>query len=175
SASVPPGLDDTTGAGRTPAPIRARQGGMMAALSRPARRKVYLVQPRFPPSYWGQDYFLKLTRYGAVYPPLGLLTLAALTPPEFEVVLCDEAAGEPVDFTTDADLVGITGYLFQLVRVFEIADRFRALGKTVVLGGPAANLLPAECRPHCDVLFEGEAEYTWPRFLRDYAEGRHAD
>jgi radical SAM superfamily enzyme YgiQ (UPF0313 family) len=147
----------------------------MGALSRPARRKVYLVQPRFPPSYWGQEHFLKLTRYGAAYPPLGLLTLAALTPPEFEVVLCDEAAGEPVDFTTDADLVGITGYLFQLVRVFEIADRFRALGKTVVLGGPAANLLPAECRPHCDVLFEGEAEYTWPRFLRDYAAGRHAD
>ena len=28
-----------------------------------------------------------------------------------------------------------------------------------------ANLLPEECRPHCDVLFEGEAEYTWPRFL----------
>src|SRR5262249_35998759 len=34
---------------------------------------------------------------------------------------------------------------------------------------------PQECRPHCDVLFEGEAEYTWPRFLSEYAAGRHAD
>jgi radical SAM superfamily enzyme YgiQ (UPF0313 family) len=139
------------------------------------RRKIYLIQPKFPPSYWGQEYFMELTPYGAVYPPLGLLTLAALTPPDFDVVVCDEGAGEAIAFDTDADIVGITGYLFQLVRVLEIADRFRALGKVVVIGGPAANLLPHECRPHCDVLFEGEAEYTWPRFLREFADGRHAD
>ena len=95
------------------------------------------------------------------------------TPPEFDVTLCDENAGERVDFDTDAEIVGITGYIIQMQRVFEIADRFRALGKTVVIGGPMANLLPEECRPHCDVLFEGEAEYTWPRFLREYAAGRH--
>jgi radical SAM superfamily enzyme YgiQ (UPF0313 family) len=140
-----------------------------------ARQKIYLIQPKFPQSYWGQEHFLKLTPYGAVYPPLGLLTLAALTPPEFDVVVCDESAGETIAFDTDADVVGITGYLFQMVHVFAIADRFRALGKTVVIGGPAANLLPQECRPHCDVLFEGEAEYTWPRFLREFADGRHAD
>src|SRR5207248_155685 len=35
--------------------------------------------------------------------------------------------------------------------------------------------LPAECRPHCDVLFEGEAEYTWPRFLREFAAGARSD
>jgi radical SAM superfamily enzyme YgiQ (UPF0313 family) len=145
----------------------------MAASQRAARRTIYLIQPKFPPSYWGQDHFLKLTSYGAVYPPLGLLTLAALTPPEFDVLVCDEGAGETIAFDTDAEIVGITGYLFQLVRVLEIADRFRALGKTVVLGGPAANLQPEECRLHCDVLFEGEAEYTWPRFLREYADDRH--
>jgi radical SAM superfamily enzyme YgiQ (UPF0313 family) len=38
-----------------------------------------------------------------------------------------------------------------------------------------ATLVPEDCRPHCDVLFEGEAEYTWPRFLREHDEGRHAD
>ena len=51
-------------------------------------------------------------------------------------------------------------------RVYAHAQRFRARGKTVVLGGPLANLLGDQCRPYCDVLFEGEAEYTWPRFLR---------
>jgi radical SAM superfamily enzyme YgiQ (UPF0313 family) len=147
----------------------------MSAPPRTARRKIYLVQPKFPPSYWGQEHFLALTHFGGVYPPLGLLTLAALTPPEYDVVICDENAGETVAYDTDADLVGITGYLFQMVGSFAIADRFRARGKTVVLGGPMANLLPEECRSHCDVLFEGEAEYTWPRFLREYAEGRHAD
>src|SRR5262249_39120276 len=140
-----------------------------------AVRKVYLVQPKFPVSYWGLEHFLQITPYDAVYPPLGLLTLAALTPADFTVELCDENAGEPIDYETDAEVIGITGYILQVARVFEIADRFRALGKTVVIGGPLANLLPEECRSHCDVLFEGEAEYTWPRFLRDYLAGEAAD
>jgi radical SAM superfamily enzyme YgiQ (UPF0313 family) len=135
----------------------------------------YLVQPKFPPSYWGLEHFMALTPFNAVFPPLGLLTLATLTPPGCRVELCDENAGEGVDFDTDADVVGITGYIIQVRRAFEIADRFRARGKTVVMGGPMANLLPQECRRHCDVLFEGEAEYIWPRFVREFAEGRHAD
>jgi radical SAM superfamily enzyme YgiQ (UPF0313 family) len=138
-------------------------------------RHVYLVQPKFPPSYWGMDHFLPMTPFQAVFPPLGLLTLAALTPPEFGVTLCDENVGEPIDYETNAQIVGITGYIIQIVQVFAIADRFRAQGKTVVLGGPLANLLPDECRKHCDVLFEGEAEYTWPRFLREFAAGTASD
>jgi radical SAM superfamily enzyme YgiQ (UPF0313 family) len=121
------------------------------------------------------EHFMELTRYTAVFPPLGLLTLTALTPPEFPVTLCDENAGDVVNFDTDAEIVGVTGYIIQIKRVFEIADEFRRRGKTVVLGGPMANLLPEECKAHCDVLFEGEAEYTWPRFLREYAAGRHAE
>src|SRR5947209_4940228 len=142
---------------------------------RAAKRHIYLIQPRFPSSYWGMDYFLPLTPFRAVFPPLGLLTLAALTPPDFRVTLCDENAGERIDYDTAARVVGITGYIIQAAHVFEIADRFRARGKLVVLGGPLANLLPQECRPHCDVLFEGEAEYTWPRFLKELAAGKHGD
>src|SRR5947209_16623305 len=97
------------------------------------RRAVYLVQPKFLPSYWGMEHFMALTPFSAVFPPLGLLTLSALTPPEFRVTLCDENAGEAVNFRTDAQVVGVTGYIIQMPRAFEIADRFRALGKTVVL------------------------------------------
>jgi radical SAM superfamily enzyme YgiQ (UPF0313 family) len=138
-------------------------------------REIYLVQPKFPPSYWGLESMLRLTPFRAVNPPLGLLTLAALTPPDYRVTLCDENAGERVDYDTSAQIVGITGYNLQNARVYAHAQRFRARGKTVVLGGPLANLLTEECRPHCDVLFTGEAEYTWPRFLRDYASGRWVD
>ena len=137
--------------------------------------RIYLVAPRFPPWYWGLEHFIVLTAYDAVFPPLGLLTLAALTPDECSVSVCDENAGEAVDFDTDADVIAITGYIIQMARVFEIADRFRARGKLVVIGGPMANLVPHVCRQHCDVLFEGEAEYTWPRFLRELASGAHAD
>jgi radical SAM superfamily enzyme YgiQ (UPF0313 family) len=139
------------------------------------QRHIYLVQPKFPPSYWGLDYFIPMTPYKGVFPPLGLLTLAGLTPPGFRVTLVDENAGERIDYDTDAEIVGITGYIIQMPRAFEIADRFRARGKTVILGGPLANLLPERCRQHCDVLFEGEAEYTWPRFLTEFAAGKHAD
>jgi radical SAM superfamily enzyme YgiQ (UPF0313 family) len=147
----------------------------MAAFARVARKSVYLIQPRFAPSYWGQEHFVKMTPYGAVYPPLGLITLSALTPTDYDVTLCDENAGETIDFDTEAEIVGVTGYLFQRERVFEVCDRLRRAGRTVVLGGPMATLVPEDCRPHCDVLFEGEAEYTWPRFLREHDAGRHAD
>jgi radical SAM superfamily enzyme YgiQ (UPF0313 family) len=147
----------------------------MSDKPRTVKSTLYLVQPKFPSSYWGMEHFIALTPYAAVFPPLGLLTLAALAPSDYRVTLCDENAGDEVDFDTDAEVVGITGYIIQIKRVFEIADQFRARGKTVVIGGPMANLLPVECRQHCDVLFEGEAEYTWPRFLREYADGRHAD
>jgi radical SAM superfamily enzyme YgiQ (UPF0313 family) len=139
------------------------------------RRHVLLIQPKFPPSYWGMEHFIALTPFSAVFPPLGLLTLAALAPPEFRVTLRDENAGEPIDYDTDAAVVGITGYILQMPRVFEIADEFRRRGKLVAIGGPLANLLPEDARGHCDVLFEGEAEYIWPRFLAEYAAGRHAD
>jgi radical SAM superfamily enzyme YgiQ (UPF0313 family) len=138
-------------------------------------RHIYLIQPQFPPSYWGLDYLVPLTTYKAIFPPLGLLTLAALSPPEFTVTVCDENAKERVDYDTDAQIIGITGYIIQMPRVFELADKFRAKGKTVVIGGPLANLLPELCREHCDVLFEGEAEYTWPRFLREFAAGTSSD
>jgi radical SAM superfamily enzyme YgiQ (UPF0313 family) len=104
-----------------------------------------------------------------------LLTLAALTPEDFHVTICDENAGERVDYDSPAQIVGITGYLLQKTDVLAHAEQFRKRGKTVVVGGPLANLLPEVCRPHCDVLFEGEAEYTWPRFLRDYVGGRWDD
>src|SRR5205823_5355254 len=94
--------------------------------------RICLIQPRFPMSYWGLEHFIKLTCYDAVFPPLGLLTLAALAPREFPVTLCDENAGDAIDYEADADIVGITGYIIQLAQVFKIADRFRAKGKTVV-------------------------------------------
>src|SRR5436309_5768112 len=108
----------------------------MAPPHRATRKKIYLVQPQFPPSYWGQEHFIKMTPFGAVYPPLGLITLAALTPPEYDVTVCDESAGERIDFDTDAEIVGVTGYLFQRELVFAVADRLRRRGRTLVLAGP---------------------------------------
>ena len=56
-------------------------------------------------------------------------------------------------------------------RIFEIAEAFRRRGKLVAAGGPFATLCPEELRGRVDVLFVGEAEYTWPQFVRDYENG----
>jgi radical SAM superfamily enzyme YgiQ (UPF0313 family) len=133
--------------------------------------KLYLIAPKNPESFWTFDRILPSLRKRCVFPNLALPTVAGLTPPPHEVVLCDENV-EPIDFDTDADVVGITGFVIHRQRMFEIALAFRRRGKLVVAGGPFATLCPEELRDKVDVLFVGEAEYTWPQFVRDHEAGR---
>ena len=132
--------------------------------------RIYLIAPKNPESFWTFDRILPSLNKKCVFPNLALPTVAAITPPEHEVVLCDENV-EPIDFDTDADLVGITGYVVHRTRVLEIIDAFKRRGKFVVGGGPLASLCPEDLRGKADVVFVDEAEYTWPRFLREYAAG----
>ncbi len=72
-----------------------------------------------------------------MFPNLALPTVAGLTLPPHEVVLCDENV-EPVDLDTDADVVGITGFVVHKRRMLELAEAFRRRGKLVVRGRPRA-------------------------------------
>ena len=132
--------------------------------------RLYLIAPKNPESFWTFDRILPSLGKRCVFPNLALPTIAALTPAPHEVVLCDENV-EPIDFDTDADVVGITGFVIHKRRMLEIAAAFRRRGKLVIAGGPFATLCPEELAPHVDVLFVGEAEYSWPRFVRDYETG----
>src|SRR5688572_28394402 len=133
--------------------------------------KIYLIAPRNPESFWTFDRILPSLGKRCVFPNLALPTVAGLTPPPHEVVLCDENV-EPVDFDTDADVVGITGFVIHQARMFELIEAFRRRGKLVAVGGPFATLCPEALEGKVDVLFVGEAEYTWPQFVRDYEAGR---
>jgi radical SAM superfamily enzyme YgiQ (UPF0313 family) len=106
------------------------------------------------------------------YAPLTLTTLAALVPPELnaDVTIQDEGV-QPLDLDFDADLVGITAITGTALRAYAIADRLRARGHTVVLGGVHATLLPDEAALHADALVLGYAERSWPELLRDFARG----
>lgn len=133
--------------------------------------KICLINPRLPLSLWDFSYSRDIDGNVFPFPPLSLATLAALTRREYEVVICDENV-KPVDFDTDADIVGITGYHIQKERVYQLADSFRSKGKTVAIGGPLvqkSNL--GECMEHADIVFLGEAEYTWLSFIRDFQSG----
>jgi radical SAM superfamily enzyme YgiQ (UPF0313 family) len=132
--------------------------------------KIYLIAPKNPESFWTLDRILRSLKKKCVFPNLSLPTVAGITPREHEVVLCDENV-ERIDFDTDADIIGLTGYVIHKQRLFEIAAEFRRRGKFVVCGGPFASLCPEELRDRVDVLFVDEAEYTWPQFLADYAAG----
>lgn len=134
--------------------------------------RIHLVNPVYPASLWDFAGCRDITGKKYAHPPLSLPTVAALTPREHEVRITDENVG-PVDLNWKADIVGITGYHIQRERVFELADAFRARGALVAIGGPMVEESSlAECAEHADVVFKGEAEYTWPRFLAEHAAGR---
>lgn len=101
---------------------------------------------------------------------LALPLLAALTPDDFEVELCYETI-EDVPFDTDAELIGISSMGHAVMRTIDIANKFRALGKTVILGGYMVSLMPEEAKKYCDSVMIGDAEETWGEMIEDYRNG----
>jgi radical SAM superfamily enzyme YgiQ (UPF0313 family) len=99
-----------------------------------------------------------------------LTTIAALTPPQHEVVIHDARLGDP-NYDGDWDLVGFTGMTCEIPHVYQMADKFRKRGKTVVIGGYHATALPEEAAKHADIVVVGEAEGLWPQILLELENG----
>ena len=126
--------------------------------------RILFVSPGWPKGrLWGEMSFR--------FPSLSLAVVAAATPEGFETDLCDEGFG-PVNLDDPADVVAITGMTAQAVRAYEVADAFRARGKTVVMGGFHASNMPAEALGHVNAVVVGEAEAVWPKLLADWRQGR---
>jgi radical SAM superfamily enzyme YgiQ (UPF0313 family) len=133
--------------------------------------KVLFVNPRFPGSLWGFQGIAELVGVRSGQAPLGLVTVAAMTPADIEVALQDENCG-PVELDTDADVVAIGCWNVQYGRARELAAEFRRRGKLVVVGGPYPTLCPERFTDGVfDVVFDGEVEVTWPQFCRDLLAG----
>jgi radical SAM superfamily enzyme YgiQ (UPF0313 family) len=134
--------------------------------------KILFVNPRFPRSLWGFQGMHDIVGVKCGQAPLGLATVAGLTPREFPVELQDENV-EPINFDTDADIVAIGCWSPQYLRSQELALEFRRRGKTVVVGGPYPTLCPERFVDGTfDVVFDGETEYTWPEFCQDLLAGK---
>jgi len=103
--------------------------------------KILFVNPRFPRSLWGFQGMYDLLGVKAGQAPLGLATVAGMTPREIPVELQDENV-EPIRFDTDADIVAIGCWSPQYLRSKELAQEFRRRGKMVVVGGPYPTLCP---------------------------------
>ncbi len=104
-------------------------------------------------------------------PSLGLLIVAALTPPDFEIVYLDENY-EDIDFSARYDLVALSAMTQQATRAYEIADEFRRRKVKVVIGGIHATVMENEAGTHADAVVVGEAENTWPALVSDFVQGK---
>jgi radical SAM superfamily enzyme YgiQ (UPF0313 family) len=134
--------------------------------------RLLLINPRAPESFWSFRWACDRILPGkrAVNPPLGLATLAALCPPEWEVEIIDENV-EAIPADTAADIVGICGMGVQFQRQRELLQHFRSRGRYVVAGGSFASLCPEQYADIADTVVAGEAEYIWPQFCRDFDAG----
>jgi pyruvate-formate lyase-activating enzyme len=134
---------------------------------------LYLINPRadFPTYYGAESYAGRGYAPAAFLADLVVPTLAAMCPPDFDVLLCDEHL-EPVDYDAAVDFVGITGKVSQWGRMRAIAREFRRRGVVVIIGGPYASLAPEVVRPHCDVLVRDEIEEIADELWSDLRSGR---
>jgi radical SAM superfamily enzyme YgiQ (UPF0313 family) len=136
---------------------------------------IVLINPRFEVSFWGMEHALPFLGKRANLPVACLPLLAALTPGEHTVTLIDENV-EAIDWQrcARADIVGVTGMSVQRFRMREILAELKARGCFTVVGGPWVSVQEDYFGELADVLFIGEAEDTWPRFLKEWSRGEHA-
>jgi len=138
--------------------------------------KVLLLYPETPDSFWSfKEHCQKLGRK-ALLPPLGLITVAALLPREWECLLVDLNTRKltPEDWDW-ADLVMVSGMLIHKPGVLALIREAKAREKPVAVGGPYATSQPQEIlEAGADYLILGESENTIPLFLQTLQEGKKA-
>jgi radical SAM superfamily enzyme YgiQ (UPF0313 family) len=118
--------------------------------------------------------FVERSKAIASLPSLGLLYLAASTPPGHELQYFEaEADGNEPREVYDCDLVAISTFSAQVFEAYAIADRLRAAGVLVAMGGLHVTVLPQEARVHADYVVVGEGEHAWPAIV-EAAERRES-
>ena len=122
-------------------------------------------------------YFIQSTPYAAdhtlvkkhklYFVGLAPAILAALVPDDVVFEACLETI-EDVDFSTDADIIAISGMGHAMVRSIDLAKKFKELGKTVIMGGYMASLMPEEAKKYCDSVVVGDGEAGFVQLIADY-------
>ncbi len=134
--------------------------------------KVLLVYPRYPDTFWSFRHALKFVSRKAAYPPLGLLTVAAMLPGNWQKRLVDlnvtSLNNKDIEW---ADYVFISAMAVQRDSVLEAISRCRQMGKKIVAGGPLFTTGHEEFEGTIDHLVLGEAEVTLPPFIADLERG----
>jgi radical SAM superfamily enzyme YgiQ (UPF0313 family) len=102
---------------------------------------------------------------------LGIQTVMACTPSSVHYDLVDEYS-DPIDYNVASDLIALSAKTSCVTYAYEVARKFKAKGKRVVLGGIHASLRPDEALKHVDCVVTGEAETLWPLVVADLEAGK---
>lgn len=116
--------------------------------------------------------FVRRGKVIASLPSLGLLTVAGATPERHDITYLEIDEVDKLAELPSFDLVGISSFTAMIDDAYRLADRYRARGATVVLGGIHVSLLPDEAQAHADAILLAGAETVWPRLLQDFERGR---
>lgn len=135
--------------------------------------RVLLINPELPYAYWSLPELCRIQGCKAQTIPLGLVTVAALLPPDWQLRLVDQNTRPLTGADWEwADLVLISGLERQQAPLLNLVQEAKARGKTVVAGGPYPSTLPDEVMAAgCDFVVRGEAELIMPRLLEAMAQG----
>lgn len=129
--------------------------------------KILLINPQYPQTFWSFNKVLKMIGKKAAVPPLGLITLAALFPKEWEPRLVDlvfEKVSESV--WDETDVVMISGMVVQHKGILEMTREAKSRGKFVVVGGPSVFHFPEDVlNSGADIVVVGEAEVIIDRLV----------
>ena len=129
--------------------------------------KTLLVNPKYAQTFWSFNKSLDMLTKKCVQPPLGLLTVAALLPNDWELELADEAVG-PIteDQWNSSDTVFVTGLGSQYSGIIRAIREGKKRGKLVVVGGPVVFHVPEDAfAAGADIVVKGEAEILMPKLL----------
>ena len=130
-----------------------------------------LVYPRQPPTYWGANFALDIMGVKSAFPPLGLLTVAAMFPPEYDLRVVDMNVTSLEDSDLAwADTVFTSTMIVQRTSLQDVIERCNRAGVPVVAGGPHPTTFHDEIEGVAHFVLD-EAEEIFPRFLRDLANG----
>src|SRR4030042_6934127 len=109
------------------------------------------------------------------YPRLGLLYISALTPPDWDVEICDGVGLTDIDFTDSVDLVGFSVLTPFAHETYKAASIFQQKGVKVIMGGIHPTLMPKEAKEYADTVVIGEGESVWNKLLEDFKNNRLKD
>ena len=137
-------------------------------------KNVLMVNPLFPLSFWSFQETLAMTGKKALLPPLGLLTVAALLPRDWNLRLVDLNVRPLVEADWDGiDLLLVTGMLVQRESLLALLVEAKSQGIATAAGGVYPTTSPKEVLDAgCDFLIQGEGENTIPEMIAAIAAGR---